>query len=264
MQQIGEWQNEFASALIHPDLPVPQLLTNPIGEPCPKRFAVYRNNVVSGLVEALMDTFPAVCRIVGIDFFRAMAQIYALQNPPRSPILLEYGSNFADFIERFEPAASLPYLSDVCRIERAWLDAYHAREAVPVCTDELRMVPPPDIPNLRIKLHPSARLLRSRYPALTIWGTNIEGGVPMPIDLEAGGEDVLIVRPEADVEVHGLTHSEMEFITALSEGAAILNATNRALNVDPGFLFPTALEGLIRAGIVAELNVNSMSPLHCK
>src|SRR5579862_2934563 len=106
MRRPGEWQNEFASALINPYMPVPPGLTDPLGEPAPPRFGVYRNNVVRGLVEALKDKFPVACRIVGADCFEAMARAYALQNPPRSPILLEYGAGFAEFIERFEPVAS--------------------------------------------------------------------------------------------------------------------------------------------------------------
>lgn len=36
--------------------------------------------------------------------------------------------DFPDFIERYEHAQSMPWLADVARIERAWLDAYHAAD----------------------------------------------------------------------------------------------------------------------------------------
>jgi hypothetical protein len=72
------------------------------------------------LTEALKDAFPAVHRIVGPEFFQAMARAYIVLEPPRSPILLDYGAGFPDFIGEFEPAAVLPYLADVARIERAW------------------------------------------------------------------------------------------------------------------------------------------------
>lgn len=252
MQRAGEWQSEFASALINADMAVPPGLINPIGEPALWRFAVYRNNVVLGLVEALKDKFPVACRIVGAEFFQAMARIYALHNPPRSPILLEYGSGFADFVESFDPAATLPYLSDVCRIERAWLEAYHAPEAEPLLADELSTVLPSDIPELQLAFHPSTRLIRSRFPALTIWSTNIEGATPIPVDLEAGGENILIVRPSAEVEVRGLACAEMEFVTALSEGFTIQNAAHLALSADPKFSLKVALGGLLRLGILVD------------
>lgn len=44
----------FAAALLDPKRAVPPNLVGPDGEPTTKRFAVYRNNVMVGLVEALV------------------------------------------------------------------------------------------------------------------------------------------------------------------------------------------------------------------
>ncbi len=113
--------------MLDPELPPPAGLVGPDGEPSSRRFAVYRNNVVAGLIAgAAVTAFPAVHRIVGADFFLAMARAYVAEEPPGSPIMLDYGAGFPDFIGRFEPAMTLPYLADVARIERAWSEAYHA------------------------------------------------------------------------------------------------------------------------------------------
>jgi Putative DNA-binding domain len=205
---------------------------------------------VSGLIDALREAFPATHRIVGTEFFDAMARVYVAQEPPNSPILLEYGSGFADFVEAFEPSATLPYLSDVCRIERAWLEAYHATEAFPIDPAQLGAIPSTQIPGLRLELHPSVRLIRSRFPALTIWKTNIEGGTPIPVDLDSGGENILIARPVADVEVRGLSRGCMGFVQALAARFTILRAADIALSSDPEFSISNAMEGLIEAGVV--------------
>ncbi len=167
MQQLAERQRGFAAALLDPGLPMPDGLVGPDGEPGPKRFAVYRNNVVAGLTETLKDAFPAVHRIVGTDFFRAMARAYVLVEPPRSPIMLDYGAGFPDFIRQFDPAAGLPYLADVARIERAWTEAYHAPEASPIDPGVFMAIAPDQLPSVRLALHPSLRILRSQFPALT-------------------------------------------------------------------------------------------------
>ena len=130
MLHLADRLSGFAAALLDPTRAVPAGLVGPDGEPSAKRFAVYRNNVVVGLTEALQANFPAVCRIVGEEFFQAMARAYVVFEAPVSPILLDYGDGFASFIAEFEPAASLPYLADVARIERAWTQAYNAPEAV--------------------------------------------------------------------------------------------------------------------------------------
>ena len=138
MPQLSEVQAGFAAALLDPAAPVPAGIVGPGRRPAPRRFAVYRNNVVSALGNAVAGSFPAVKRIVGEDFFRAMARAYVLAEPPTSPVLLDYGTTFPDFIARFAPAASLPYLPDVARIERRWREAYHAEDAEPLSPDGAR------------------------------------------------------------------------------------------------------------------------------
>jgi hypothetical protein len=248
--QLSDWQSGFATALLDPNLPIPQGLIEPGGNASAKRFAVYRNNVAAGLIDALKETFPVTLRIVGEDFFAAMARVYVRSHPPRSPILLEYGSGFADFIGKFEPASTLPYLSDVCRIERAWLEAYHAPEALPIDLPQLGEVAPSEIPTLQLELHPSVRLVRSKFPALTIWKTNIDGGTPVAVDLQAGGEDVLIGRPYADVEVRRISGSAFELVQAIATQATILEAAEVALDSDPNFLLSNALAALFGTGLI--------------
>ena len=224
MQQLAERHRDFAASVLDPALPMPDGLVGPDGEPDPKRFAIYRNNVVVSLIEALEEAFPAVHRIVGDDFFRAMARAYVMVQPPRSPIMLDYGAGFPDFIRSFEPAAGLPYLEDVARIELAWTEAYHAPENMPIDPSAFNEVDPDQVATIQLELHPSLRLVRSQFPALTIWQMNVADGVPAPVDLAAGGEDALIVRPAADVEVRSIPKGSMEFIRALSDGKTVLVA----------------------------------------
>ena len=60
--------------------------------PSSRRFAVYRNNVIVGLTQTLKDAYPAVHRIVGSEFFQALARAYVVGDLPRSPMLFDYGA----------------------------------------------------------------------------------------------------------------------------------------------------------------------------
>ena len=250
MPRLAERQREFAKALLDPELALPAGLLGPDGEPSLARFSVYRNNVVAGLTETLRDAFPAVHRLVGTDFFRAMARIYVAIEPPLSPILLDYGAGFPDFIGGFEPAATLPYLADVARIERAWCEAYHASEATPIDPATLSAIDPEQLPAIRLLLHPSVRFVRSRFPALTIWRMNIKDGMPTPVDLAGGGEDALIIRPVADVEVRPLPTGSLEFIQELAAGSSVLAAFEAGLTANPRFDLSANLSDLLRVGAV--------------
>jgi preprotein translocase subunit SecD len=123
--------NDFAAALIDPARDVPEFITSYTAHRPPKRFAVYRNNVASSLINALRTRFPATEKIVGDEFFAAMAHLFITGNLPRSPVLMFYGDAYPDFIAGFEPARELPYLPDVARLEAARTHAYHAADAVP-------------------------------------------------------------------------------------------------------------------------------------
>lgn len=258
MSHSCEWQASFALAIRDRELPVPPGILDPMRRSSAKRFAVYRNNVVLGLVEALRDTFPVACRIVGVEFFNAMARVYVSENPPRSPVLLKYGSNFAQFIDRFDPVAGLPYLADVSRIERAWLEAYHSAEAASLdIYDGMSRLMQFSFSEVSLHLHPSVQLVSSRYPALTIWCTNLEGVDAVPVNLDAGGENVLIVRPGSVVDVLSVSNGEMAFVKALAGGSTIFEASESAKRADSSFALMVSLEGLVDRGVITDFRVHS-------
>ncbi len=189
-----------------------------------------------------------------MSFFAAMARIYASAEPPASPMLFDYGAGFPHFIHGFEPAAALPYLRDVARIERAWVEAYHAPEARSLHPAAFAQVSPEDLPNLRVLLHPSLRLVRSPFPALTIWQRNADGGEPRGVDLGAGGEDALIIRSGAEVELRSLPPGGADFLQALCDGGSMLEATEAAMGADRRFGLSVNLSGLMLAGAFVGLD----------
>jgi hypothetical protein len=240
-------QSEFARALLDADRPVPRRLTSHTVPRPQKRFAVYRNNVVVGLLEALRARFPATERIVGAEFFRAMARVFVAAHPPRSKILSEYGEELADFIAGFEPAAALPYLPDVARLEAARTRAYHAADAEPVSPAALAAIAPETIGALRVSLHPSLHIVRSPYPVVTIWAMN-SGDMPLgPVDLD-DAQDALILRPDFEVTVRRLPTGGAAFLTALGRGDTLAEATGAALDSASDFDLTANLAGLIGSG----------------
>ncbi len=156
-------QTRFAQAVQDPASALPQGLTSKGGRNDPLRFAVYRNNVHVSLVNALTKGFPVVRALVGEEFFTAMARVFVGQTKPSSPMLFQYGENFPDFIAEFPPAASLPYLSDVARLECAWTRAYHAADDPILTVDALADLQPPRPRRRRNGLAPRGRRIRPRH-----------------------------------------------------------------------------------------------------
>jgi hypothetical protein len=238
----------FSSALLDPEQVVPGGVTGPNGKAADKRYNVYRNNVTVSLIEALVSIYPAVQRITGAEFFRAMARFHVRANPPCSPLLFEYGRDFPDFIARYEYAQPLPWLADVARIERAWLDCYHAADAEPLDAAALASVPADRLAALVFVPHPAVRIVCSSFAAVSIFAAYRNQEPAGPIDA-VGVEDALITRPGPDVVVRHLPPGGAAFLTRLIEGDPLGVAVSAALQANPSFDLPANIAGMIDAGV---------------
>lgn len=244
-------QTAFADALLHADRPVPDGVINARGKPDTVRFAVYRNNVFVGLTKALAQRFAVTERLVGSEFFLAMARAYAQDHKPCSPLIMQYGDDFPDFIAAFEPARALAYLPDIARLEAAWTDAYHAADSAPLDLAAFKAVTPEMLSDLRLVPHPSAHLIQSIFPVGSIWSAHQEEMVSPVFDWR--GQAVLVARPEMSVNVHVLPPRDAIFAAALFNAATLGEAAKAAFAAAPGFDFGTALVGLVGLGAFSAL-----------
>ena len=62
----------------------------------------------------------------------ARRSLYVTSEPPRSPVLLEYGDSFPQFLRNIGQGAAADYLADVAELEAARTRAYHAADATPL------------------------------------------------------------------------------------------------------------------------------------
>lgn len=237
----------FSAALLNPDRETPALVSGPAGKAAAKRYAVYRNNVTVSLIDALAAVYPAVQRITGIEFFRAMARFHIRETPPTSPLLFEYGQDFPAFIERYEYAQGMPWLADTARVERAWLDVYHSADEAQLTASALAAFPPERLGDLLFSPHPAVRIVRSRFAAVTIFAANREPAPVVAIDASQA-EDALITRPELDVVVRRLAPGEAEFLSALIAGRPLGEAAGVAIEAHPDFDLGAGLATLIGSG----------------
>ncbi len=258
MPRRTEDQGAFVAALFDPEQAVPDGLTSRTGPRPLKRFNVYRNNVFVSLIEALAGRFPAVCRLVGEEFFRATARVFIESHPPRSPVLLHYGGEFPAFLDAFEPAESVPYLADVARLEWAWNEAYHAPDASPLSTDEMSALASADIANATFTLHPSLRSVASHFPIVTLWTAMTDETDLDENTLDTGPENALILRPELAVEVRQLPAGAVAFITSLSAGKTLMEAAETAGTENSEFDLSANLAGLMQCGAICDIALSTI------
>lgn len=238
---LAELQSAFRDAL-DGDSPPAGIAGDPAA--AAKRFAVYRNNVARSLAEALAARFPVIERLVGADFFRALARVHVAESPPASPLLFAWGGDFPAFLGRFRPVAALPYLPDVARLELARGRAWHAADAAPLPPHRLAEAAAA-ADRVRLRLHPALALVGSRFAHLTIWEAN-QPGTPSQGRLSAWGpEAALVLRDAADaVRVLRLSPGDAALIDGLAADLRLLAAAEAAADAEPGH-DPTPLLGAL-------------------
>jgi len=228
-------------------------LIGPDGKTAPKRFNVYRNNVIVSLCEALGQSFPAVKTLLGEDYFNALARVFVSTHLPVSPVLIWYGRELADFIETFPPLEAYPYLADVARVEWAWLQAYHAADAAPLDPSVLGALAPEDVAEARFIKHPAAAVVGSKWPVLDLIRANrLDAGMAEKIDLNEP-QAVLVTRSDLDVGVLLLRLGGDVFAEALFEGVPLGEAAGLAQEKDTDFALADCLSDLLFSGAFTAL-----------
>ncbi|GAB2890091.1 DNA-binding domain-containing protein [Paraburkholderia jirisanensis] len=246
----------FARGLMDPSSAAPGELVAAAGKGVVSRYNVYRNNVTVSLIDALAALYPAVARITGSEFFRAMARFHVRATPPVSPLLFEYGRDFPAFIEGYEYAQQMPWLGDVARIERAWMDAYHAADRSVLPMQTLTDMHPEQLGDLHFTPHPATRIVRSAYPAVAIFAMNRRSGPIEPL-CSSEPENALITRPAQEVMVSTLPAGAATFLNSLIAGESLGIAAAAAFDAAPSFDLPANLSGMISFGVFTALHTGA-------
>lgn len=256
-------QTAFAQALLDPELPCPSGLITCNGSDPSLRFAVYRNNVMVSLIDALADTYPVVQALVGEAFFRAMARVFAQANPPHSAVMAYYGRDFAAFIAAFPPAASVPYLADVARLEMARVLSFHAADVLPVPASALQaaLANPQQLLSLRLVLHPSVYTVASAFSVGSIWAAHQAEPHAAPVDPDLA-QAVLVFRHGLVVDTLDMAPGIEAFVSALHTGQTLLEAACAASQVEPEFDLANALALLLRLQLITHLTTGDPHHAH--
>ena len=147
------------------------------------------------------------------------------------------------------PSPSLPLEGEGGEPRRA-ARALHNIEA-------LAAVAPEDYARIVFQLHPSALLLEFSYPCRRIWQVNQpDFAGDARVDLDQGGERLLVIRRGLEVEIETLGAGEHAMLRAFTEGRPLREATDAALSAEPEFDLGAALQRHIAGGTIAAFSTN--------
>ena len=245
------FQADFTAALRNPLAAVPPGLRTWNDSDPGTRFAVYRNNVVVSLVDALAESFPVTRHLVGEEGFRTMAQVFVQTRPIDSRVLIWVGRDFPDFIEQFPPATALAYLSDVARLEWLRIRACHAADQTSLAPQALAQTlsSPDTLLHLQLHLHPSVQVLSSRFAVVSLWSAHQDVADIATVHPEHA-EAALVHRIGLEVQVHPIGAAQAHCIGRLLEKTPLALATDEACVQDPQFDLGTTLGLLVQHHLI--------------
>ena len=181
---------------------------------------IYRNTFIAGATKALRLSYPAIERLTGAEFFGQAAAQFIDESPPRSGCLDDYGAGFGEFLGRFAPAAGVPYLPDVARLEWAVNRALRADDEKPLDAKDVSAAARIAPARLVFTAHPSLLLLETAFPADAIWRAVLveDDDVLATLSLNGGPFFLLVSRDAEGVQVSRNSKGAHAFLSALLAG----------------------------------------------
>jgi Putative DNA-binding domain len=246
----------FTPGLLNPDEPTPDIVTSHLGKAANRRFNVYRNNVTASLVNAVAQIYPLTHKALGEDAFRHAALSYVRAYPPASKLLFEYGHGFDGHLNEGGYAGKAHWLLDLARLERAWLEAYHAADANPLAAEALAGLEQDRLAEAVFVPHPAARLVPSSYPIVAIWSALKCGDPDADTGATKPAHSALVTRAALSVEVRPLMPVLAAFFSALISGLSLGEAATTAADHPSGdFDITTAMAAILETGAFAAVSI---------
>ncbi len=251
---LARFQDDFTQALLATNDAVSPALATLTAQPA---FAIYRNTVLKGCIDALQANYPAINRLVGEEWLRAAAEVYVRDALPALPMLLHYGTDFADFLARFEPAAELSYLPGVARLDRFWTEVHAATSEDTLIPAALTQLASGNFFRTRLQPHAATRWAWfGSAPIYTIWSRNRSDAV-VDGDIDWHAEGALLTRPLDTVQWRALDRAGCAFLDTCAAGGTVTDAAQAALEAQPDADLGQLMASLLDAGAFSRLDLNA-------
>jgi hypothetical protein len=217
------------------------------------RFAIYRNNTLLSLTEALKANFPVTVKLVDDRFFGWAAQDFIRRHPPCQARLSAYGAELPAFLASLPACRTVPYVAQVARFEWAICMSLHAEERASCSIEALSRLGS-EAGAAQLRFQPTLQLIPARWPVLDIWSAHQKNTAELPTSIVRGPNYVQITRSADRIRLISLGAGRFAFRRGLARGLSLQAAVHLAVSRDPLLAFSTELASLFAENIVTDVS----------
>ncbi|MBE0484327.1 MAG: putative DNA-binding domain-containing protein [Bacterioplanes sp.] len=220
-----------------------------------RRLQVYRNSSMKASVQALADNFPVSGSVLADEQFRQLARDYVFIHRPEHAVLAWYGQQFPDWLQTQLPRHQCPWLSDLARLERCWLNCLLAEDQKAVSAEDISHLANAgtNIEKLKLGLCSSVELLETHFDVWTLWVQQRDDPSYQQQATVALEHNRRALWRQADhtLQYRVLSAAEWHFLQALNTQSCCLHdAVSAALRVDEHFDVSGSFAGLLQHGLL--------------
>lgn len=161
---------------------------------------VHANTISHARLVALEDTFPRTRDYLGEGEFNRLSRAFLDGGGAQGRSLALIGESFSDWL--VDPGAA-----DLARVEWAWLESYHAPDAVALTLTDLVQLDEAALLAFRVRRHPATRVVTLAHAAALL--------VDPAFATDVGA--LMVVRPEAMVQLRAVGPADAAAIEMADE-----------------------------------------------
>lgn len=199
-------QTAIAATLLHGPAHLPAGLFAGDEAAVVRGLRVHANTISHARLVALEDSFPRTREYLGEARFSTLSRAFLDAGGAARRPLSELG---ADFPECFDD----PRAADLARVEWAWLQSYHAAEALALGLGDLAGLGETGLLDMPVRRHPAARVVRLETDAAPLVD-------PAFVPETAA---ILVTRPDAEVRLFPIVPADAAAIDLARENVALGN-----------------------------------------
>lgn len=133
------------------------------------RLSIYGEAYRLRLLEALATSYPVMKIYLGHEQFEELGYKYIARYPSHFRSIRWFGDRLEFFLKDNAPYSNFPYLSELAKVEWTMTLVFDAPDSDVATVESLGAIPPESWVDMRLLIHPSARLVKVEWNIVPIW-----------------------------------------------------------------------------------------------